>query len=236
MHAVGHYVIQNSPSKRVLYVSSEMFTNELVNAIQNKKNEEFRNKYRGIDLLMIDDIQFIEKKDRTQEELFHTFETLYGTNKQIIFCSDRPPKEIETIDARLKSRFEWGLTVDIQSPDFETRVAILKNKAEMEDIQVNEDLLEIFYLIADKITSNIRELEGALNRVIARQSDEQTADKRDSEGSAFRSIRHLQPRHRCTADQKYRLRTLRHQRSGHRILQANQKSGASAADRHVSLP
>ena len=167
MHAVGHYVIQNSPSKRVLYVSSEMFTNELVNAIQNKKNEEFRNKYRSIDLLMIDDIQFIEKKDRTQEELFHTFETLYGTNKQIIFCSDRPPKEIETIDARLKSRFEWGLTVDIQSPDFETRVAILKNKAEMEDIQVNEDLLEIFYLIADKITSNIRELEGALNRVIA---------------------------------------------------------------------
>ena len=162
MHAVGHYVIQNSPSKRVLYVSSEMFTNELVNAIQNKKNEEFRNKYRGIDLLMIDDIQFIEKKDRTQEELFHTFETLYGTNKQIIFCSDRPPKEIETIDARLKSRFEWGLTVDIQSPDFETRVAILKNKAEMD-----EDLLEIFYLIADKITSNIRELEGALNRVIA---------------------------------------------------------------------
>ena len=167
MHAVGHYVMQNSPSKRVLYVSSEMFTNELVNAIQNKKNEEFRNKYRSIDLLMIDDIQFIEKKDRTQEELFHTFETLYGTNKQIIFCSDRPPKEIETIDARLKSRFEWGLTVDIQSPDFETRVAILKNKAEMEDIQVNDDLLEIFYLIADKITSNIRELEGALNRVIA---------------------------------------------------------------------
>ena len=129
MHAVGHYVMQNSPSKRVLYVSSEMFTNELVNAIQNKKNEEFRNKYRSIDLLMIDDIQFIEKKDRTQEELFHTFETLYGTNKQIIFCSDRPPKEIETIDARLKSRFEWGLTVDIQSPDFETRVAILKKQS-----------------------------------------------------------------------------------------------------------
>ncbi len=167
MHAIGHYVLQNSPDKRVLYVSSEMFTNELVNAIQNKKNEEFRNKYRSIDVLMIDDIQFIEKKDRTQEELFHTFETLYGNNKQIVFCSDRPPKEIETIDARLKSRFEWGLPVDIQSPDFETRVAILKNKAEMEDIQVNEDLLEIFYLIADKITSNIRELEGALNRVIA---------------------------------------------------------------------
>ncbi len=167
MHAVGHYVMQNNPTKRVLYVSSESFTNELVNAIQGKKNEEFRKKYRNIDLLMIDDIQFIEKKDATQEELFHTFESLYGTNKQIIFCSDRPPKEIQTIDARLKSRFEWGLTVDIQSPDFETRVAILKNKAEMEDIFVNDDLLEIFYLIADKITSNIRELEGALNRVIA---------------------------------------------------------------------
>lgn len=167
MHAVGHYVMQNNPTKRVLYVSSESFTNELVNAIQSKKNEEFRKKYRNIDLLMIDDIQFIEKKDATQEELFHTFESLYGTNKQIIFCSDRPPKEIQTIDARLKSRFEWGLTVDIQSPDFETRVAILKNKAEMEDIFVNDDLLEIFYLIADKITSNIRELEGALNRVIA---------------------------------------------------------------------
>ncbi|MCI8284549.1 MAG: chromosomal replication initiator protein DnaA [Firmicutes bacterium] len=167
MHAIGHYVMQNHPLKKVLYVSSEMFTNELVNAIQGKKMDEFRNKYRNIDVMLIDDIQFIEKKDRTQEELFHTFNTLYDTNKQIIFSSDRPPKEIETIDKRLQSRFEWGLPVDIQSPDFETRVAILKNKAEMEDIQVNDDMLEIFYLIADKITANIRELEGALNRVIA---------------------------------------------------------------------
>ena len=167
MHAIGHYILQNTPEKRVLYVSSEMFTNELVNAIQSKKMDEFRNKYRSIDILMIDDIQFIEKKDRTQEELFHTFNTLYESNKQIVFSSDRPPKEIETIDKRLQSRFEWGLPVDIQSPDFETRVAILKNKAEMEDIKVTEDLLEIFYIIADKITSNIRELEGALNRVIA---------------------------------------------------------------------
>jgi chromosomal replication initiator protein len=167
MHAIGHYVLQNNPGKRVLCVSSEMFTNELVNAIQNKKMDEFRQKYRNIDILMIDDIQFIEKKDRTQEELFHTFNTLYENNKQIVLSSDRPPKEIETIDKRLQSRFEWGLPVDIQSPDFETRVAILKNKAEMEDIQVNEELIEIFYVIADKITSNIRELEGALNRVIA---------------------------------------------------------------------
>ncbi|MGN1350641.1 MAG: chromosomal replication initiator protein DnaA [Anaerovoracaceae bacterium] len=167
MHAIGHYVLQNDPGRKVLCVSSEMFTNELVNAIQNKKMTEFRQKYRNIDILMIDDIQFIEKKDRTQEELFHTFNTLYENNKQIVLSSDRPPKEIETIDKRLQSRFEWGLPVDIQSPDFETRVAILKNKAEMEDIQVNEELLEIFYVIADKITTNIRELEGALNRVIA---------------------------------------------------------------------
>ncbi len=167
MHAIGHYVMQNHPLKKVLYVSSEMFTNELVNAIQSKKMDEFRTKYRNIEVLMIDDIQFIEKKDRTQEELFHTFNTLYDTNKQIIFSSDRPPKEIEKIDKRLQSRFEWGLTVDIQSPDFETRVAILKNKAEMEDIQVNDEMLEILYLIADKITANIRELEGALNRVVA---------------------------------------------------------------------
>ena len=167
MHAVGHHVLQNNPYKKVLYVSSELFTTELVNAIQSKNTTEFRNKYRNVDVLMIDDIQFIEKKDRTQEELFHTFNTLYDSNKQIILSSDRPPKEIETIDKRLQSRFEWGLPVDIQSPDFETRVAILKNKAEMEDIHVNDEMLEIFYLIADKITTNIRELEGALNRVIA---------------------------------------------------------------------
>jgi len=167
MHAIGHYVMQNNPEKKVLCVSSEMFTNELVNAIQNKKMDEFRQKYRNVDVLMIDDIQFIEKKDRTQEELFHTFNTLYENSKQIVLSSDRPPKEIESIDNRLQTRFEWGLPVDIQSPDFETRVAILKNKAEMEDIQVNEELLEIFYVIADKITTNIRELEGALNRVIA---------------------------------------------------------------------
>ena len=167
MHAIGHYVLQNNPGKKVLCVSSEMFTNELVNAIQNKKMDEFRQKYRNIDVLMIDDIQFIEKKDRTQEELFHTFNTLYENNKQIVLSSDRPPKEIESIDKRLQSRFEWGLPVDNQPPDFETRFAILKNKAEMEDIQVNSELLEIFSVIADKITTNIRELEGALNRVIA---------------------------------------------------------------------
>ncbi len=167
MHAIGHYVLQENPGKKVLCVSSEMFTNELVKAIQNKKMDVFRHKYRNVDVLMIDDIQFIEKKDSTQEELFHTFNALYESSKQIVLSSDRPPKEIKSIDKRLQTRFEWGLPVDIQPPDFETRVAILKNKAEMENIEVNDDLLEIFSVIADKITTNIRELEGALNRVIA---------------------------------------------------------------------
>ena len=237
MHAIGHYVLQNSPDKRVLYVSSEMFTNELVNAIQNKKNEEFRNKYRSIDVLMIDDIQFIEKKDRTQEELFHTFETLYGNNKQIVFCSDRPPKEIETIDARLKSRFEWGLPVDIQSPDFETRVAILKNKAEMEDIQVNEDLLEIFYLIADKITSNIRELEGALNRVIAHANlmnkplTKETA-KEVLSGVFDTSSRTIDaPLIKNIVCSHFNINV-----SDMESSKRTEKSGSSAADRHVSVP
>ena len=167
MNAIGHYVQQNDPARRVLYLSSETFTNELVNALQSHEMDRFREKYRNIDILMIDDIQFIEKKESTQTELFHTFNTLYETNRQIVFTSDRPPKDISTIDQRLKSRFEWGLSVDIQPPDFETRVAILKNKAEMEDIEVNDEMLEIFYFIAEKITTNIRELEGALNTVIA---------------------------------------------------------------------
>lgn len=169
MHAIGHYVLTHDPSKRVLYVSSEMFTNELIHSLQNKRMAEFRNKYRNVDYLMIDDIQFIEKKDSTQEELFHTFDALYSNNKQIVFTSDRPPKDISTIDQRLRSRFESGLPVDIHEPNFETRVAILWNKAEMEDIDVdnNPELQDILNLIASNITTNIRELEGALNRVIA---------------------------------------------------------------------
>ncbi len=167
MHAIGHYVMRNEPDKYVLYVSSEMFTNELVNAIQARKMEEFRAKYRSVDVLMIDDIQFIEKKDTTQEEIFHTFNSLYEAHRQIVISSDRPPKEIKSIDNRLRSRFEWGLSVDIKSPDYETRIAILKNKAEMENFEITDDMLEILDIIATKITANIRELEGALNRVTA---------------------------------------------------------------------
>ena len=160
--AIGNYIQANDPSRRFLYLSSERFTNELVNALQNREMDKFREKYRNTDILMIDDIQFIEKKESTQEELFHTFNELYESNRQIVFTSDRPPKDIATIDQRLKSRFEWGLSVDIQPPDFETRVAILKNKAAMDNITVDDGII---YVIAENITTNIRELEGALNRI-----------------------------------------------------------------------
>jgi len=167
MHAIGHYILQQNPKTKVLYVSSEMFTNELIKAIREDKNVEFRNKYRSIDVLLIDDIQFIEKKERTQEEIFHTFNTLYEANKQIIISSDRPPKEITTLEERLRSRFEWGLIADIQAPDYETRVAILRNKSELEGLETTESLIEVIGVIAEKIQSNIRELEGAFIRVIA---------------------------------------------------------------------
>ena len=164
MHAIGHYILSQNKDAKIYYVSSEKFTNELINSIKDDKNEAFRNKYRTVDVLLVDDIQFIAGKERTQEEFFHTFNALYEENKQIIVSSDRPPKEIPTLEDRLRSRFEWGLITDIQPPDFETRIAILRKKSERDQVEIPN---EVFEFIATRIKSNIRELEGALNRVIA---------------------------------------------------------------------
>lgn len=167
MHAIGNRIKKINPKMKVLYISSEKFTNEMINSIGEGKSEEFRQKYRNIDCLLIDDIQFLSKKERTQEEFFHTFNTLYEANKQIIISSDKQPKEIPTIEDRLRSRFEWGLITDVQAPDLETRIAILRKKALVEKIEIPE---EIIVLIASRIENNIRELEGALIRVMAYSS------------------------------------------------------------------
>jgi chromosomal replication initiator protein len=167
MHAIGHYVIDHNPSAKVVYLSSEKFTNEFINSIRDNKAVDFRNKYRSVDVLLIDDIQFLAGKEQTQEEFFHTFNTLHEESKQIVISSDRPPKEIPTLEDRLRSRFEWGLITDITPPDLETRIAILRKKAKAEGLDIPN---EVMLYIANQIDSNIRELEGALIRVVAYSS------------------------------------------------------------------
>lgn len=164
MHAISHVITKNFPMLKLLYVTGEQFTNEMIDSIRYEKQVEFRNTYRKIDVLLIDDIQFLAGKEGTQEEFFHTFNALYEANKQIIISSDRPPKEIPTLEERLRSRFEWGLTTDINPPDYETRIAILRKKAQLENITVPD---EINSFIATHIHTNIRELEGALSKITA---------------------------------------------------------------------
>ena len=167
MHSIAHFILSQDPTSKVIYVTSEFFTNELIEAIRNGNNTaitSFREKYRSVDVLLIDDIQFIIGKEATQEEFFHTFNELHGNKKQIIISSDKPPKEIETLEARLRSRFEWGILADISSPDYETRMAILHKKEEMDGYNIDNEVIQY---IATNIKSNIRELEGALNKLVA---------------------------------------------------------------------
>ncbi len=164
MHAIGHHILQNHPKLKPLYVSSEMFTNEMIKAISEKKTGEFRNKYRKIDVLLIDDIQFLEGKTGTQEEFF--FESLYQSKKQIIISSDRPPNKLVSFDDRLRGRFQWNVVADITAPDYETRVAILRKKAELEGLVIDEPLQDVIELICEKVKFNIRELEGAFTRIV----------------------------------------------------------------------
>ena len=167
MHAIGNEILRNNKNSKILYVTSEVFTNQLINAIKDNTTDQFRTKYRNIDVLLIDDIQFIAGKERIQEEFFHTFNTLYESGKQIILSSDKPPKDISLLEDRLKSRFEWGIIADISNPDYETRLAILRKKAQLDNIIIDDEILTA---IATRIDSNIRELEGTLNKIIATAS------------------------------------------------------------------
>lgn len=167
MHSIAHFVLQKNPGAKILYVTSETFTNELIDSIRNGNNStmsKFREKYRDIDVLLIDDIQFIIGKESTQEEFFHTFNALHGAKKQIVISSDKPPKDMEILEDRLRSRFEWGLIVDISSPDYETRMAILRKKEELDGYTIDNEVIEY---IARNVKSNIRELEGSLNKIMA---------------------------------------------------------------------
>ena len=167
IHSIGHFILERNPDTKVLYVTSENFTNEVIDCIRSGdalKMNKFREKYRTVDVLMVDDIQFIIGKESTQEEFFHTFNTLHSAGKQIILSSDKPPKDMETLEERFRSRFEWGLIADIQPPDYETRMAILKKNAENYTKEIDD---EVFKYIAENIKSNIRELEGAFNKIIA---------------------------------------------------------------------
>jgi len=197
LHAIGNAALERDAEINVLYVSSEKFTNDLINAIRRQQTEEFRIRYRNIDILLIDDIQFIAGKDATQEEFFHTFNTLHTAGKQIVLTSDRPPKAILTLEERLRSRFEWGLIVDIQMPDYETRTAIMRTKAEQMTVDVPANVIEF---LAQRIQSNIRELEGSLNRVVAYAKLNGTAISVESAQAALSDLLDTSRKKRVTGD------------------------------------
>jgi len=201
LQAIGNYALDRNPEVNVLYVSSEKFTNDLINAIRRQQTEEFRIRYRNIDILLIDDIQFIAGKEGTQEEFFHTFNTLHGAGKQIVLSSDRPPKAILTLEERLRSRFEWGLIVDVQNPDLETRTAILRAKGETLQVPVSSEVIDF---LAQRIQSNIRELEGCLNRVIAYANLNRTPVTVEVASAALADLLDTSRRKRVTSDDIFR--------------------------------
>jgi chromosomal replication initiator protein len=185
MHAIGHTILQRNPHAKIAYMSAERFTNEMIDSISDAKMNRFRRSYRTVDILLVDDIQFLANKERTQEEFFHTFNELHGANKQIVISSDRTPRQIPTLEDRLRSRFEWGMIADIQPPDFETRVAILRKKAEQCNCPLSN---EVSHLLAERVPSNIRELEGALTRLMAFSSLQQRPITVDLATEALRGI------------------------------------------------
>ncbi|MFA9353586.1 chromosomal replication initiator protein DnaA [Pediococcus pentosaceus] len=185
MHAIGHQLLENNPKTRVKYVTSEAFTNDFINSIQKNKTEEFHEKYRNVDLLLVDDVQFFADKEATQEEFFHTFEALYNAQKQIVLTSDRLPNEIPKLQERLVSRFKWGLSIDITPPNLETRIAILREKAQADNVEIPDETLEY---IANRIDSNIRELEGAMARIQAYAKLQNAAITTDLASDALRSL------------------------------------------------
>lgn len=197
LHAIGNHALDRDPEINVMYVSSEKFTNDLINSIRRQQTEEFRIRYRSIDILLIDDIQFIAGKESTQDEFFHTFNTLHSAGKQIVISSDRPPKAILTLEERLRSRFEWGLIVDVQMPDLETRTAILRAKAEQMLVPIPAEVIDF---LAHRIQSNIRELEGCLNRVVAYAQMNNTIVSTESATAALTELLDTNHRKRVTPD------------------------------------
>ena len=235
MHAIGHYIKDENPAARVMYVTSETFTNELISAIQQDKRLEFRKRYRNVDILMIDDVQFISKSQATQEEFFNTFNTLHNANKQIVISSDRPPKEIAKLEERLCSRFQWGLITDIQPPDIETRIAILRNRARIDNIEVEDDVLQF---IAEHVQSNIRELEGCLTRVVAYSRLRRRPLNLEVTADALKDLlpEVKKARGHAAAHQADGRRVLLHLRREHGFPAARPGGGHAAADRHVPVP
>ncbi len=230
MQAIGNQVLSNKPELRVCYVSAEKFMNEMIYSIQHGSTIAFRNKYRGMDVLLIDDVQFLAGKESTQEEFFHTFNSLYDAHKQIVLTSDRPPKEIPTLEERLVSRFEWGLVTDIQPPDFETRVAILKKKAEADGLEIPD---EVFHMIGEAVKSNIRELEGSLVKLVAFSSVTGQEITRDLAGEVLKDI--LLPETRTITVDDIKRVVAGHFRISPEALVSRKRTTAIAFPRQVAM-